>query len=196
MRNKIYAIVEGHGEANRSLNGGQPAVHVLIQRLLYEVNQCHGRLFTPSDSPWRLKGVGQFSGEKLANVIRAHKEYDDCAGLLILCDGDDGCPVERANEIKAQILEMEMLPFSIAIVIAQKEFEGWFLASLSSIHEGKVYEGDSEEKRDAKGWLKTEFSYRPTRDQSDYTRRIDIVLAQQNSRSFRRMCHAIDELVS
>ena len=40
MRNKIYAIVEGQGEANKPSSGELPAIIVLIKRLLYDELAC------------------------------------------------------------------------------------------------------------------------------------------------------------
>jgi hypothetical protein len=91
---------------------------------------------------------------------------------------------------------MGALPFSIAVVCAKREYEAWFLASLESIHAERRYEGDPEAPHDAKGWLKEHFGYRQIRDQSSYTRKLNIELARMRSRSFCRLCHAIEEIVT
>ena len=53
--------------------------------------------------------------------------------------------------------------------------------------------------RDPKGWLTnrmpTNRAYRETIDQESMTHHIDFALAQRRSRSFRRLCHAVEELV-
>jgi hypothetical protein len=38
-------------------------------------------------------------------------------------------------------------------------------------------------------------SYKPTEDQADLTYYIDLKLVQSKSRSFRRLCHAVEELI-
>lgn len=62
-----------------------------------------------------------------------------------------------------------------------------------------VYEGDYEGKRDAKGWLKQQMpdgkGYNPTTHQKQFTSLIDLELAYENSRSFRRLYHAIEQLL-
>ncbi len=195
MRNKIYAIVEGHGEANRPSPAEQPAVVVLINRLLRKL-QCQ-TLFVPEKiPPFRLTYSQFFHDDKFENAIRYHIKYVDCAALLILLDMDDDCPKDRAFHLTQRIRSIGLLPFSVAVVCAKREYEAWFLASLESIHPGQFYNGDPEIPRDAKGWLRKQFGYRQIFDQSMYTRKLDIELARIRSRSFRRLCHAIEEIVT
>lgn len=144
--------------------------------------------------PFRLNYSDFFQGEKFENAIRVHTKYNDCAGLLVLLDMDDDCPKVRAKDLVKRVSSFGALPFSVAIVCAKREYEAWFLAGLESIHPGVRFTGDPESKRDAKGWLRKQFGYKPTQDQSSYTRRLDISLAQERSRSFRRMLAAVDEL--
>ncbi len=87
------------------------------------------------------------------------------------------------------------LAFLVAVVCAHREYESWFLASLETIHPGHVYPDDPEGPRDAKGWLEREFGYREVYHQATYTRQLDVPMALR-SRSFRRLIHAFEELVS
>lgn len=197
LRDKIYAIVEGRGEADPPTldKKALPAVTILIARLL-EDRQCR-RLYPAKLRPWRMRSCGDFfAKDKLEQVIRAHKEYADCAAVLVLFDLDDGCPKEVGTAIADRIRAMEALPFTVAVVCAKREYEAWFLASLESIHPGTTYGGDPEALRAAKGWLEREFGYREVRDQARYTRALDIALAGQRSRSFRRLTHAVDEIIA
>jgi hypothetical protein len=108
---------------------------------------------------------------------------------------DEHCAKEKAYEIVERIHNMEGFPFSVAVVCPKPEFETWFLTCLEDIHPGRNFEGDPEARRDAKGFLKREFGYKPTRHQPDYTQKINIQKAEQRSLSFRRLIHAIEELV-
>jgi hypothetical protein len=123
-------------------------------------------------------------------------KFPDCAAILVLVDMDDDCPQEKGPELAGRIQAMGNLPFSVVVVCAKREYEGWFLASLETIHVGYVYQGDPEDRRDAKGWLTREFGYRQVRDQSVYTQELDIALARRKSRSFRRLYHAFEEIVA
>ncbi|HID53650.1 MAG TPA: hypothetical protein EYP41_16650 [Anaerolineae bacterium] len=191
-RNKIYAIVEGQGEANQPLGGGQPAVVVLIGKLLTELSGWD--LLYPAERrpPFRMSYGNFFKEGKLENAIKYHQKFEDCAALLILLDMDDDCPADKARELVERINRMEALPFSVVVVGAKREYESWFLASLETIHSGRIYDGESESRRDAKGWLRKNFKYKPTRHQAEYTR---MALACERSRSFRRLYHAFQELI-
>ncbi len=192
-RNKVYAIVEGHGEADPPDRGQPPAVVTLIARLL---NEFQGYALYPATYPWRMRSGGDFTArDTLERALRAHKRFADCAAVLVLFDLDDGCPAQAAPSIARRIAEMEPLPFSVVVVCAHREYEAWFLASLETIHPGRSYAGDSESIRGAKDWLEHEVGYREVRDQARYTRAVDIRLASARSRSFRRLCHAFEELI-
>jgi hypothetical protein len=136
-----------------------------------------------------------FKPGKLEDTLRIYKERYDCAAVLVLVDMDEHCAREKAVEIVGRLHNIETLPFSVAVVCPKPEFEAWFLACLEDILPGQIFEGDPEEGRDAKGYLKQEFGYKPTRHQLDYTRKINIQNAAERSRSFRRLIHAIEELV-
>jgi len=191
-RNKIYAIVEGQGEAHSSLQG-KAAIVVLLGKLLNEL-QCWTLFPNEKHPSFRMSYGAFFRGDKLERAIRYHKKYEDCAALLVLLDMDNDCPKEKALEIVNRIRAMEKLDFSTAVVCARREYESWFLASLETIQD-TVYPAEPEERRDAKGWLSKEFGYKPTRHQAIYTQKLDLSLATMRSRSFRRMYHAVSEIV-
>lgn len=193
-RNKIYVIVEGHGEADAPTVGQQPAAIVLLVKMLQTLAVWD--LF-PARRPWRMASCGDFypATENLLRALTAHREYGDCAGVLILFDLEDAGPCKIGPAVSQRIRNQGPWPFSIAVVCAHREYESWFLASLTTIHPGHVVPGNPEAPRDAKGWLAREFGYREVHDQAHYTQALDVALAAQNSRSFRRLYHAIEQLV-
>jgi hypothetical protein len=192
-RNKVYAIVEGHGEADPPESDQLPAAAALVVKLLGDLG-CW-TLF-PAKRPWRLASCGDFfANDKLEDVIRAHLNFQDCAAILVLVDMDDDCPGEEGPKLAERIGAMDDLPFSVVVVCAKCEYEAWFLASLETIQPGHTYPRDTEENRDAKGWLKQQFGYKEVRDQAQYTQAVDIELAWQRSRSFRRLYHAFEEVI-
>ena len=93
----------------------------------------------------------------------------------------------------------------VAVVFAYREYEAWFLATLSSIAghydlpSDVVYEGDVEAKRNVKGWFKSQMrqgiGYNPVIHQKKFTSLIDLEVAYEQSRSFRRLYDAIVELL-
>lgn len=194
IRNKIYAIVEGHGEADTSKSGRRPAVTILVARILQSLGSpgLHPNEKYP---PFRISYGEFFRGDKLERAIRYHAKYADCAALLILLDMDDECPAQKAADLVTRVRSLGDLGFSVAIVCAKREYESWFLASLESIHQGQTYSGDPEAIRDAKGYLRKRYGYKPTIHQAQYTEIMDISITGQKSRSFRRMHHAIVEIL-
>lgn len=60
--------------------------------------------------------------------------------------------------------------------------------------EALEYKGKPESIRDAKGRLREHHGYKQTQHQSQYASQINWELAMQNSRSFKRFHHAVEEL--
>ncbi|MEW5957224.1 MAG: DUF4276 family protein [Chloroflexota bacterium] len=124
---------------------------------------------------------------------------------MILLDLDDGCPKEEACSLAEQARLLNQ-PHPVAIVLAYREYEAWFLASLETIAGNHYlppdlrYEKDVEEKRGVKEWLTDQMPpgqiYKPTIHQAKLANLIDLEIASQRSRSFRRLCNAIRELVN
>lgn len=193
-RNKVYAIVEGQGEALRQADGAPAAVMQLARKILIAL-ECWNLFPVEKVPPWRMSYNEFFKDDKLERVILLHKKYVDCAALLVLLDMDDDCPTEQAFKLTRRIAAMEALPFSVVVVCARREYEAWFLASLETIHDGQRYDDDPEAIRNPKGWLRKKFGYRPTVHQASYTRKLDLDLALAKSRSFRRLYHAFEEIV-
>jgi uncharacterized protein DUF4276 len=140
----------------------------------------------------------------LGDFLRYAQQSPDTGATLVLLDLDDGCAYSEAQSLATNIRSFN-LPYPVAIVFACREYEAWFLASLNTIAgeyglpEGLTYDGDIEARRGVKEWLTKQMPsgriYKETIHQISMTHRIDLELARQNSRSFRRLCHAIDELV-
>ncbi len=98
----------------------------------------------------------------------------------------------------------------VAVVCAHREYEAWFVASLESPSGDKIrsglrisdtvsYEDDIEAIGSPKRWLRQYMPkgrrYKETQDQRALTAFIDIEHTQRRSRSFRRLCHAVEELL-
>jgi hypothetical protein len=109
-----------------------------------------------------------------------------------MLDADKDCPRELGAQL-AQRASDAGVGVPIAVVCAKREYENWFLASAEG------FDGNVEEFGGAKDWLTRRMppglAYRETRDQASYTQAIDIEAAVKASRSFRRLCHALEELV-
>ena len=190
-RSGTQAVVEGQGD--------EEAVPSLIHKVLSDLNRWDWY----AGRPIRVGSLGKLRKE-LKWYLSAAIGMSNCAAILILLDSDDSCPFEEALKLTEEIRQLN-LTVPVAIVFAHREYEAWFLASLPSIagHYGLpanvLYEGDVEKKRDAKGWLKTRMKrgkhYTPRSHQKKFTSLIDLELAHENSRSFQRLYHAIEQLL-
>ena len=176
----IVPIVEGQGD--------EAAAPVLMRRILRERNE---RYDIDVLRPKRAKGKGGLVS-LLEDFIGYAAITNGCAAILVLLDADDDCPFELGNELARRARSID-IRVPAAVVCAKRKYENWFLASNEN------FQGDAEEYGDAKDWLRREIasglSYKETRDQVRFSAMMDIDAAFEASRSFRRLCNAVDELV-
>ncbi|MEM1055246.1 MAG: DUF4276 family protein [Bacteroidota bacterium] len=188
----LLIVVEGEGE--------EKAAPALVSRLLAD----RGHYDWYVDGNGRRKGALPAFRKSLARNL-AFLRIKNPGAVLLLFDLDDGCPKQEAHALASEIRK-EQLPFPVAVVLAHREYEAWVLASIEtvctdepSLADDLTYDGDPETRRNAKGWLTDQMpygtAYKPNLDQARFTGRIDFDLAHERSRSFRRLCNALDQLV-
>ena len=177
---KIVPIVEGVGEVE--------AVPKLLWKLLIEL----GRYDIEIAGPKNAKGCSNLTKkdglEKFVNIAWSEP---DCGAVLILMDADIHCPRTIADDFARRIQAMG-IRFTVVIVLAKCEYEGWFLPGLN-------FPGDPEAKEGAKEWVRQHVlggTYKPSQDQVTLTQALDINLVRERSRSFRRLCHAVEEALT
>lgn len=188
----IAPIVEGHGEVS--------AVREIVTRIGLEL--LDGTWIEVAQ-PFRLDSGKMRKPDELAKAIRiAAARVQGAGGVLVLRDGDDhdvNCPVRLAEMLRPG---QNLVPVSVEIVVAYREYESWFLAAADSLRAHPDVRDDAaaptnpEGRRDAKrelGKLMLE-SYKETRHQPKFSALIDLKVASANSRSFRRMIHAVETL--
>ncbi|WP_437564617.1 DUF4276 family protein [Sorangium sp. So ce542] len=189
---KAYLVVEGHGEVEAARN--------LVTRLWANLGLPHAVWGAPK----RGKALNTRAGVLQAcELLRSER---DCAFALLLRDEDDGCPATAGPETAAWVAAAH-LPFPVAVVLAHREFEAWFLPCIHlmagrdirpglRIAEGTTCPDNPEGIRDVKGWLSKHFpkgkAYKPTLDQLKLTQWIDFgVLRTSKARSFRTLENAL-----
>ena len=154
---KAYLVVEGHGE--------QEAMRSLAYSLWADLG-LDPVVWAP---PIRGTDVKTRAGIlKACELLRSH---GDCERALILRDADDDgdCPAAPGPETAGWVVAAK-LSFPVAVVLARREYEAWFLAlpprpppppiAGREIRPGvaiplgaTIFEGDPEETRGAKEWL-------------------------------------------
>ena len=190
---KIQPIVEGYGEVS--------AVPELLRRLLNESQTYELKI----GRPIRRKRSELVQETPLRRAVRLSLLQPECSAVLILFDGDDDCPKEVAPMIQNwAVAEAGSVP--CAVVMARREYEAWFLATLESLR-GKCgirpdasSHQDPEGPRGAKevleGYLFPGRTYSETADQVRLTAAFDMGQAFARCRSFRKMTKAFGELVT
>lgn len=192
----IVSIVEGDGDV--------AAVPGLLRRILwerlgrYDIQVSEAK--PANGKPNLLKKFEQFLGYAI---------IDNCDAILVIVDADKQCPVEEARKLatRAGVLNLGV---PIAIVYAKSEYETWFIANLTEYTGAAIRNrlgmsdtehapDNVEDVRGAKGWLSERMpgdrAYKETKDQGPLTYHIDLDLTHDKSRSFRRLCNALGELV-
>lgn len=191
----LVSIVEGKGDVG--------AVRELVRRIAY---------------------ANGFFGVKVLNPLRIHRHYiriDNSefgrylalarrrvggnGAVLLVFDADDDCPKEIGPQLQ-QELSRRLAPLPTAVVLANREFESWFLAAIESlrgcrgIREDAVSPTDPESIRGAKEQLRRLMvpgrEYRAKIDQVAFAAQLDLHLARQRSRSFDKFYREVCRLLS
>ena len=191
---RLLAIVEGEGEV--------AAVPRLLTSALANVERHDW--FVDQRRTMRVGALPAFRSK--LDKYGAYLRLLNPDAVLILLDLDDGCPKAEAQDLASSIRGFA-LPFPVAVVLACREYEAWFLASLPSITKKQPvlsveaeFDREPEDPRDCKGRLSAMMPpgtiYKPTLHQAPFTSALDFELATERSRSFRRLVHAVEQLTT
>ena len=195
---KIAIIVEGDGEVT--------AAPALLSLALQQF-QCFD--IFPRQPAINAHGGGNLTcAGGLERFLELAYRAPDCEAVLVLIDSEGDCPKELARKLVARI-QVKGARRPTAVVVAHRMYEVWFVASASSLNGlvlgsrtmGNDLEipAEPESIKDPKWWIENRMKprqYKETEDQLVLTRKIDFELAKANSRSFRRLLHAIEELIT
>lgn len=194
-RLRVAPIVEGHGE--------DAAVRTLLQRAWSEV-LCGEHLEVIK--PIRVKRTKIGEKEELSRAIDlAALKLDSVSTsgsslILILLDAEEDCPKDFVPGFLglARGLRADR---DIACVLANPEYETWFVAAASSLAKYLDLAGDEEppsapeDSRQGKGWIQRHFrgvKYSPSVDQPAMTAAMDLKLCRAKSPSFDKLCRELE----
>ncbi len=184
---KVASIVEGDGEV--------VALPILLRRL--------GEWRTPGSfvqllTPIRVRRDRFLNrDEEFSRYVQlAAAKCEEDGWILVVLDADDDCPAELGADIlgRAQTCAPHR---QISVVLANREYEAWFIAAAQSLDGQRGFNFDSadvvepETPRDAKGWINAHMGsrvYGETTDQPAFSALLDLHQAYKGSRSFRKLC--------
>jgi len=192
MSISIVPIVEGYAEVE--------SVPVLLRRILNEAKVYSVKVARP----FRVKRNQVVKAAMLERAVtQAIRDRENAASVLVLLDADDDCPAELGPELMERCRQTTQLP--AAVVLANKEFEAWFLGAKESLRgvrgiwENAVAPANPEGIRGAKERLSDNIAgrsrYLEVVDQPALAAAMDIDLACSACASFRRLCDKVVGLV-
>lgn len=185
---KVASIVEGYGEV--------AAFPVLLRRLREWLTP--NNYFVEINPPIRVHRDQFLNKNEIFTqmLLGARAKCGQNGWILILLDADDDCPAELGKQIVARAKEV-VPDRSISVVLANQEYEAWFIAAAKSLNGQRGFSISDENQikaesiRDAKGWIgsrKVDRKYREITDQPAFSATIDLQQAKDNSRSFSKLC--------
>ena len=189
----IASIVEGDGEV--------PALPKLLHRIAAELGVPS--LLTPSPMRFprtKITIVGGIERAVAAGALRVARE----GGVLVLLDADDDCPAEYGPVLLARA-QAARPDKRVSVVLANREFEAWFLAAAPSLAGQFGFPADfprpenAETPRDCKGLLTKARPkgqpYKETVDQAALASAFDLKMAREHSDSFDKLYREVSRLL-
>lgn len=193
----IVPLVEGDGDV--------AALPEMLVRILQEKYNRYDILVAQGKTQVINARGRQNLEKKLDKFLRHAQNKPGCGAILVLVDTDADCPVTLAKQLLQRCHQIGT-KYPVQIVCARRSYESWFLASLDTVKglhgipATATLSGDPETILNPKQWLSDQMpsgqAYKETTHQASLSRSIDLDLAQRNSRSFRRLCRAMGQLLA
>lgn len=191
----VAPIVEGHGEVE--------SVRGLLERIWYEVIEGeHISVLRPIRRPRSklLERSELVRALKLSELQLGEHEGGGAQVVLLLLDANGDPPCTLGPEM-VSMAEEEMAHLDFACVLANPEYETWFVAAAESLE--PYFEsvsrvpGDPEASGSKKAWIKRHKigKYSETVDQPAMTAKMDLSLCRQRSASFDKLCRELEKRV-
>lgn len=189
---RISCIVEGHGEVQ--------ALPILLRRLR---DLIAPGLLLEIRTPMRVPRSNLVREDDLKRYVElAAAQADEEGGVLVLLDADDDLPCQLGPRL-LDLAQQVRPDRRVRVVVAEREFEAWFLAAAESLRGRRGLAADlstphdAESIRNAKGWLTRHLpgrSYRETLDQPAFAAVFDIPSARR-AKSFDKLYRDVESLL-
>ena len=188
----IQPIVEGHGDV--------AALPVLLRRLVNEAGVAGVSVGRPIRRP-RSRLVEEAG---VTQAVRLALAQPECGAVLILFDGDSGCPANLGPTVQGWAADAAA-GTPCRVVLAHREYEAWFLAAIESLRGQRGVRVDAkphpapERPRGAKAQLEARMrpgaTYLETTDQPALSAMFSFPAAYGRCRSFRKLADSFANLV-
>jgi hypothetical protein len=190
----VASVVEGYGEVG--------ALPKILHRIASELGVAD-RLLTPV--PMRVpRGKLTCPGGIERAAAAAAVSVTGAGGVLVVLDADDDCPAQLGPKLLARA-HTARPDKRIAVVLANREFEAWYLAATPSFAGKYGFPepfplcSDPEKPRDCKGKLTlargSGFPYKETVDQEPLASVFDMAMARANAPSFGKFYREVAALL-
>ena len=188
----VAAIVEGHAEVE--------SVPLLLRRIFAQLEKSDIQVARP----FRVKRNRVVKPGELERAInQTLRDRAGVSGVMVLIDSGDDCPAELGPELLDRARKVAQLP--VAVVLANREFECWFLGSkeslrgVSGIQENATTPLNPENIRGAKEHLTRNMTrgrrYLEVDDQATFADKFDLNEARRCCASFDKCFREAERLL-
>lgn len=183
-------MVEGHGEVE--------AIPLLVRRVAADLGRLVRTPLTIRVPRSKLLREGEL--ERTCDLVRRRLGID--TRVLVTFDADDDCHVELARLMRRRAHDAGTR--RVAVVVATRELEAWFLAGVESLRGRRGIRDDAEAPesvetyRDAKGRLARLMTraYSEVTDPPAFAAALDFDAARRRARSFDKFLRDVTHLLS
>ncbi len=189
---KLGIIVEGHGEVS--------AAPVLVRRIITEL--IDPNLWVDILKPDRKKRNLLVKEEEFERALEAMaRRVGSDGGVLVILDADDDAPCLLGPKLLGWA-RSKRPDRRHGVVVAQREWEGWYLEAVESLRGKRGLLDDVERPpnpeslRDAKGWFDARMAegYAETLDQAAFAAELDLSAARRSD-SFDKLVRDVAQLL-
>ncbi|MBI4479404.1 MAG: DUF4276 family protein [Acidobacteria bacterium] len=188
----IVPIVEGYAEVE--------SIPILFRKILARQN-VHDVLIA---RPFRVHRSSIVRPDGLERAVtQAARSRDNVGAVFVVLDSDDDCPAQLGPTLLGRARGATDMP--VAVVLAKKEMESWFLGAKESlqgirgIRNDSMAPNDPEEIRGAKERLTQNMipgrRYLPVDDQPALAHAMNLQEAQARCPSFAKLIRELNRLV-
>jgi Domain of unknown function (DUF4276) len=193
MAVRIVCVVEGHGET--------ASVPILVRRIAAAIDPA----ISVDIGHIRVSKSKLVKHGELERAVALAAMRSENGGIVVVLDADDDCPAQLGPSLLARVRNTRPDRPS-TVVLANREFESWFLASAESLRghrklpAGLESPQDPEAIRGAKEWLSDRIGggvYSPTVDQAGLTSAFDLTQAKRApsfDKCYREIVRLLEEL--